>query len=46
MGENDTKRLDNTIKAVYEVLEKNKENPKVKEAYEEAEKLMEKRKLK
>jgi hypothetical protein len=44
--ENDkTQKLNNTIKAVYDVLEKNKDNPDVQEAYEDAKKLMEKRGL-
>lgn len=38
-------RLDNTIKLVAEVLEKNKDNPKVKEAYERMQKLKEKRNI-
>lgn len=38
-------RLDNTIKAISEVLETNKENPKVKEAYEQIQKLKEKRNI-
>ena len=38
-------RLDNTIKLISEVLEKNKENPKVKEAYEQIQKLKEKRNM-
>lgn len=38
-------RLDNTIKLISEVLEKNKENPKVKEAYEQIQKLKEKRNI-
>lgn len=45
MDEDKSKKLDNTIKAVYEVLEKHKDNPKVKDAYEDAKKLVEKRKL-
>ena len=40
----DKEKLDNSIKAVYEVLEKNKNNPKVKEAYEDTVKLAENRK--
>ena len=44
--ENDkTEKLNNTIKALYGVLEKNKDNPDVQEAYEDAKKLMEKRGL-
>ena len=43
MEEDKTKKIDNTIKAVYEVLEKNKDNSKVKEAYDNAKKLTKKR---
>ena len=44
--ENDkAKKLDNTIKIVHEVLEKNRDNSEVKEAYEDIERLAKKRKL-
>jgi len=43
--EENTEKLNNTIKAVYDVLEKNKDNPDVQEAYEDAKKLMKKRGL-
>lgn len=42
----DKTKLDNTIKAVAEVLEKNKDNPNVEEAYKRIEKLKEKRNIK
>ena len=45
MSEDKSKKLDNTIKAVYDILEKNKDNPDVKEAFEDAEKLAKKRGL-
>lgn len=37
-------KLDNTINLVYEILENNKNNPNIKEAYEDIKKLKEKRK--
>ena len=43
--EENTEKINNTIKAVYDVLEKNKDNPDVQEAYEDAKKLMDKRGL-
>ena len=45
MEDEKTRKLNNTIKTVYEVLEKNKDNPKVKEAYEDSKKLAIKRGL-
>lgn len=39
-------RLDNTIRVVADVLEKNKENPKIKETYGDIMKLTEKRNIK
>lgn len=42
----DKEKLDNTIKAVYDVLEKNKNNPKVKDAYDDIVKLAKKRNIK
>ena len=41
--EDTSKRIDNTIKVLNEVLEKNKDNEKVKEAYEDLQKLKERR---
>ncbi len=41
---NDKKiKIDNTIKALYEVLEKNKNNPNIKKTFEDIEKLAKKR---
>ncbi len=45
MESDKTKKLNNTIKIVHDVLEKNKDNPNVKEAYEDIEKLAKKRGL-
>ena len=45
MESDKAKKLDNTIKIVQEVLEKNKDNPEVKEAYEDIGKLARKRGL-
>lgn len=39
----ENQRLDNTIKAVYDVLEKHKDNLDVKDSYEDIKALMEKR---
>ena len=42
--ENDiSKKINNTIKIVHNVLEKNKDNPEVKDAYEDLKKLAKKR---
>lgn len=42
--ENEKKeKINNTVKALYEVLEKNKDNPNIKEAYEDTKKLAQKR---
>ena len=43
--DNRNDQLDNTIKLVYEILSKKKDNPKVKDAYEEISRLLEKRKI-
>ncbi len=40
-----TKRINDTILEVYKVLKENKDNPKVKEAYEKCEELTQKRAL-
>ena len=42
---NTKEKLNNTIKIVSKILEENKDNPKVKEAYEDIKKLEEKRKI-
>ncbi len=41
--DNTKKRVDNTIDVIEKVLEKNKDNEDVKEAYEDLKKLKEKR---
>ena len=45
MENENTKKLNNTIKLVHEVLERNKDNPKIKDAYESSKKLAKKRGL-
>lgn len=41
----ETEKLNNTIKLVYDLLEKNKDNPNVKEAYDEIALLAKKRNI-
>ena len=43
MDNKTNQKLDNTIKIVYDILEKNKDNPEVQQAYIDINKLAQKR---